>query len=133
MRAEVAEAAGASGAVPAGDDRMRRDLVPHGEALHFPPDVRHHARTFVSEHDVGPGAAIRAALALALVAAGDLARAAEEVGAGVTGSYLDELQLDLAAAFLALGDVLARVLFEKQPARWALVELMTRDLKGEQE
>ena len=26
-----------------------------------------------------------------------------------------------------------RVLFEKQPARWALVELMTRDLKGEHE
>jgi len=25
------------------------------------------------------------------------------------------------------------VLFEKQPARWALVELMTRDLKGEHE
>ena len=25
-----------------------------------------------------------------------------------------------------------RVLFERQPARWALVELMTRDLKGEQ-
>jgi class 3 adenylate cyclase/tetratricopeptide (TPR) repeat protein len=56
----------------------------------------------IPELGVGPGAAIRAALALALVAAGQLDRAAEQVAAGVSGSYLDELQLDLAAAFLAL-------------------------------
>jgi hypothetical protein len=59
-------------------------------------------RTLVPEHDTGPGAAIRAALALALVAAGDLDRAEAEIAAGVSGSYLDELQLDLASAFLAL-------------------------------
>jgi hypothetical protein len=59
-------------------------------------------RSLVSEHDIGPGAAIRAALALALVAAGDLDRAADEVAAGVNGSYLDALQLELADAFVAL-------------------------------
>jgi class 3 adenylate cyclase/tetratricopeptide (TPR) repeat protein len=50
----------------------------------------------------GAGAAIRSARALALVAGGQLDDAAAEVAAGVQGSYLDALQLDLAAAFLAL-------------------------------
>jgi hypothetical protein len=50
----------------------------------------------------GPGAAVRCALALALVAAGRLDDAEAHVRAGVSGSYLDALQLDLAAAFLAL-------------------------------
>jgi class 3 adenylate cyclase/tetratricopeptide (TPR) repeat protein len=59
-------------------------------------------RQLVPEQDIGPGAAIRAALALALVAAGDVDRAEAEIAAGVNGSYLDELQLDLANAFLAL-------------------------------
>jgi hypothetical protein len=56
----------------------------------------------VPELSVGPGAAIRAARSLALVAAGDFDGAEVEIAAGVTGSYLDELQLDLADAFLAL-------------------------------
>jgi tetratricopeptide (TPR) repeat protein len=59
-------------------------------------------RLLVPEQDIGPGAAIRAALALALVAAGDVERAEVEIAAGVAGSYLDELQLELASAFLAL-------------------------------
>ena len=60
----------------------------------------------------GAGAALRSAQALALVAAGRLADADAEIRAGVQGSYLDDLQLDLAAAFLALrrgeSDVAAR-------------------------
>src|SRR3954447_45375 len=60
------------------------------------------ARENVPTPKTGPGAAIRAALALALVAAGNLDRAAEEIAAGVYGSYLDEVQLELASAFLAL-------------------------------
>ena len=60
------------------------------------------AATMVPERHTGPGAAIRAALSLALVVMGDLDRAEVEVRAGVTGSYLDELQLELAGAFLAL-------------------------------
>ena len=52
--------------------------------------------------DTGGGAALRAALALAFVAGGRLEDADEHVRAGVQGSYLDELQLDLGAAFLAL-------------------------------
>jgi hypothetical protein len=59
-------------------------------------------RQLVPEQDIGPGAAIRAALALALVAAGDADRAEAEIAAGVNGSYLDELQLELASAYLAL-------------------------------
>ena len=34
---------------------------------------------------------------------------------------------------LPIVNAVHRVLFERQPARWALVELMTRDLKGEDE
>lgn len=50
----------------------------------------------------GTGAAMRGAFALALVAGGQLDDAATHVASGVQGSYLDDLQLDLAAAFLSL-------------------------------
>jgi hypothetical protein len=50
----------------------------------------------------GVGAALRGALALALVAAGRIDDAEAHVAGGVQGSYLDELQLDLAAAFAEL-------------------------------
>jgi class 3 adenylate cyclase/tetratricopeptide (TPR) repeat protein len=56
----------------------------------------------ITELDSGLGAAVRGPRALALVAAGRLDDAAEQVTAGVRGSYLDELQLELAAAFLAV-------------------------------
>jgi len=55
-----------------------------------------------SDLRTGPGAALRSAFALALVAGGRLDEAEAHIRAGVSGSYLDELQLDLAAAFLAL-------------------------------
>ena len=61
------------------------------------------AAAWVPELGIGPGAAIRAALALALVAADELDRATDEITAGVNGSYLDVLQLELADAFVALG------------------------------
>lgn len=60
----------------------------------------------------GSGAALRAALTLALAAGNRLDDAEVHIDAGVRGSYLDGLQLDLAAAFVALRrsdpDALAR-------------------------
>ena len=57
---------------------------------------------FVPELTSGSGAALRCALALALVAGGRLDEADAHVRAGVQGSYLDALQLDLAGGFVAL-------------------------------
>jgi len=76
----------------------------------------------------GAGAALRSALALALVAAGRFDDADTHVLDGVQGSYLDELQLDLAAAFLALRrdepDALARfdALVDRMDASEAVLE-----------
>jgi len=80
---------------------LGRALLQAGRAVEAVAELDE-VRRLVPEHDIGPGAAIRAALALALVAAGNLERADAEIAAGVNGSYLDELQLDLASAFVAL-------------------------------
>lgn len=67
----------------------------------------------------GAGAALRSARALALVAAGRLDDADAEIQDGVQGSYLDHLQLDLAAAFVALrrGEPNAAARFDEMVAR----------------
>jgi glycerol-3-phosphate dehydrogenase (NAD(P)+) len=55
----------------------------------------------------------------------------ETVAEGVTTT---ESALALATKHgveMPIVQAVSRVLFDRQPARWALVELMTRDLKGE--
>jgi tetratricopeptide (TPR) repeat protein len=118
-RLQVLVAAGTSDALPAalhlapdpGDNPSQfnferrvclgRSLLQAGRAAEAVAELDA-VRSLVSEHDIGPGAAIRAALSLALVAAGELDRTDAEIAAGVNGSYLDALQLELAGAFLAL-------------------------------
>jgi class 3 adenylate cyclase/tetratricopeptide (TPR) repeat protein len=81
----------------------------------------------------GAGAALRCALALAFVAGGRFDDADAHIRGGVSGSYLDELQLDLAAAFLALrrGEADALDRFDALVARMddseaALEQVITR-------
>ncbi len=57
----------------------------------------------------------------------------ETVAEGVTTSETAKLLAEKHGVEMPIVQAVHRVLFEKQPARWALVELMTRDLKGERD
>lgn len=55
----------------------------------------------------------------------------ETVAEGVTTTESARALAALHGVEMPIVQAVHRVLFERQPARWALVELMTRDLKGE--
>lgn len=55
----------------------------------------------------------------------------ETVAEGVTTTETAKALADKLGVEMPIVNAVHRVLFEKQPARWALVELMTRDLKAE--
>lgn len=57
----------------------------------------------------------------------------ETVAEGVTTTESAKALAAREQVEMPIVNAVHRVLFEKQPARWALVELMTRDLKGEHE
>lgn len=57
----------------------------------------------------------------------------ETVAEGVTTTESARALAALHGVEMPIVQAVHRVLFERQPARWALVELMTRDLKGEDE
>lgn len=57
----------------------------------------------------------------------------ETVAEGVTTTESAKALAAREGIEMPIVNAVHRVLFEKQPARWALVELMTRDLKGEHE
>jgi glycerol-3-phosphate dehydrogenase (NAD(P)+) len=57
----------------------------------------------------------------------------ETVAEGVTTAETAKLLAAKHDVEMPIVNAVHRVLFEKQPARWALVELMTRDLKGERD
>ena len=57
----------------------------------------------------------------------------ETVAEGVVTSETAKLLAEKHGVEMPIVNAVHRVLFEKQPARWALVELMTRGLKGEHE
>ncbi len=57
----------------------------------------------------------------------------ETVAEGVTTTESAKALAAREGVEMPIVNAVHRVLFEKQPARWALVELMTRDLKGEHE
>ena len=57
----------------------------------------------------------------------------ETVAEGVTTTESAKALAEREGVEMPIVNAVHRVLFEKQPARWALVELMTRDLKGEHE
>lgn len=55
----------------------------------------------------------------------------ETVAEGVTTAESAKLLAEKHGVEMPIVNAVHRVLFERQPARWALVELMTRDLKAE--
>lgn len=57
----------------------------------------------------------------------------ETVAEGVATTESAKALAEREGVDMPIVNAVHRVLFEKQPARWALVELMTRDLKGEHE
>ncbi|MEX2181142.1 MAG: NAD(P)H-dependent glycerol-3-phosphate dehydrogenase [Gemmatimonadaceae bacterium] len=57
----------------------------------------------------------------------------ETVAEGVTTTESAKLLAAKHEVEMPIVSAVHRVLFERQPARWALVELMTRDLKGERD
>lgn len=57
----------------------------------------------------------------------------ETVAEGVTTTESAKLLAEKHEVEMPIVNAVHRVLFERQPARWALVELMTRDLKGERD
>lgn len=57
----------------------------------------------------------------------------ETVAEGVTTTETAKRLAEKHGVEMPIVNAVHRVLFEKQPARWALVELMTRDLKAENE
>ena len=57
----------------------------------------------------------------------------ETVAEGVVTSETAKLLAEKHGVEMPIVNAVHRVLFEKQPARWALVELMTRSLKGERD
>jgi glycerol-3-phosphate dehydrogenase (NAD(P)+) len=57
----------------------------------------------------------------------------ETVAEGVVTTESAKALAEREGVDMPIVNAVYRVLFEKQPARWALVELMTRDLKGEHE
>lgn len=63
----------------------------------------------------------------------EVLQARETVAEGVTTTESAKALAAREGVDMPIVNAVHRVLFEKQPARWALVELMTRDLKGEYE
>lgn len=63
----------------------------------------------------------------------EVLQARETVAEGVTTTESAKALAAREGIEMPIVNAVHRVLFEKQPARWALVELMTRDLKGEHE
>jgi glycerol-3-phosphate dehydrogenase (NAD(P)+) len=57
----------------------------------------------------------------------------ETVAEGVTTTETAKALAERHGVDMPIVQAVHKVLFEKQPARWALVELMTRDLKAENE
>jgi glycerol-3-phosphate dehydrogenase (NAD(P)+) len=57
----------------------------------------------------------------------------ETVAEGVTTTETAKRLAEKHGVEMPIVNAVHRVLFERQPARWALVELMTRDLKGERD
>jgi glycerol-3-phosphate dehydrogenase (NAD(P)+) len=57
----------------------------------------------------------------------------ETVAEGVTTTETAKRLADKLGVEMPIVNAVHKVLFERQPARWALVELMTRDLKGERD
>jgi glycerol-3-phosphate dehydrogenase (NAD(P)+) len=63
----------------------------------------------------------------------EVLQARETVAEGVTTTESAKLLAEKHQVEMPIVNAVHRVLFERQPARWALVELMTRDLKGERD
>lgn len=57
----------------------------------------------------------------------------ETVAEGVTTTETAKLLAEKQGVEMPIVNAVHKVLFDRQPARWALVELMTRDLKGERD
>jgi glycerol-3-phosphate dehydrogenase (NAD(P)+) len=57
----------------------------------------------------------------------------ESVAEGVATTETAKALADKLGVEMPIVNAVHRVLFEKQPPRWALVELMTRDLKDERQ
>ena len=64
---------------------------------------------------------------------GEVLHGRETVAEGVVTTESAKALAEREGVEMPIVNAVFRVLFEKQPARWALVELMTRDLKGEHE
>jgi glycerol-3-phosphate dehydrogenase (NAD(P)+) len=62
---------------------------------------------------------------------GEVLQGRETVAEGVTTTETAKLLAERHGVEMPIVNAVHRVLFERQPARWALVELMTRDLKAE--
>ena len=63
----------------------------------------------------------------------EILQARETVAEGVTTTESARALAMREGVEMPIVNAVYKVLFERQPARWALVELMTRDLKGEVE
>jgi glycerol-3-phosphate dehydrogenase (NAD(P)+) len=72
--------------------------------------------------EIGRGASLSEVLA-----------ARETVAEGVTTAESAKALSEREGIEMPIVNAVHRVLFERQPARWALVELMTRDLRGEED
>ncbi len=72
--------------------------------------------------EIGRGAALN-----------EILQGRETVAEGVTTTETAKRLAEKHGVEMPIVNAVHRVLFERQPARWALVELMTRDLKGEQD
>lgn len=72
--------------------------------------------------EIGRGAALN-----------DVLQGRETVAEGVTTTESAKLLAEQHGVEMPIVNAVHRVLFERQPARWALVELMARDLKGERD
>lgn len=64
---------------------------------------------------------------------GDVLAARETVAEGVATTESAKALSEREGIEMPIVNAVHRVLFERQPARWALVELMTRGLRGEQD
>ena len=63
----------------------------------------------------------------------DVLAARDTVAEGVTTTQSALALAEREGVEMPIVTAVHRVLFERQPARWALVELMQRDLRGEQD
>jgi glycerol-3-phosphate dehydrogenase (NAD(P)+) len=72
--------------------------------------------------EIGRGAALQ-----------DILAARDTVAEGVTSTESARALAEREGVEMPIVSAVHRILFERQPARWALVELMQRDLRGEQD